>query len=536
MNYESIDKPEDWPKNARELKLDIIWNKLDEFEKNPNYRTREVLSALVIDNDLNQYSSFGLTRVTKYEVDLINLLYIKAEICNLNSVKVYLYDLITEVTRLQKISSWTAPIINNEAENDTYRVIPYEEGLLLQLKLYHFAYQKYTLLKNASFADQLLSVVNEIYDVSHSKEEIDDIAYAFSVMLNDISYMRGNKKEKLWEFDREELYLLFEMEAKLLKANHRNPTERTTRGVLMTQISNFILKSRNNYNEDYICKYVPSDVAISSADNHEIWMRRTEDLNDKREQKVIPELFEDEEWIGYSWAKHIDFTPVRTYYVSSFSKAIDDENMRSEYGECIYGYKNDRIADLIGPISIQTMKKCLGAGSELPDIINVPEISQVIAFDVIYDRDEAKKELQYLFKVMNLFDMTDKEKHCFLQDILQYWILTVKDDDPRWKRERERRYVLFLYPEYKYPEVIIEDGYLKEKTSLLFLPDFVLGYNPVKDVIRRQMIAKQHSTMTREYLHCLDCLVQDYDSFQEARSIMKCPICGSRNTEMICLE
>lgn len=528
----SEDRPEDWPRNGREYRLDCIWNKLDEFEKNPSYKTREVLLAIVNDNDLNQFTSYGLMRFTEYEAELINLLYIRASQFQINSIKVYLYNLITEATRLQKISSWSAQITDGNNEEDSYRIKPYEKILLLPLKLYHFAYQKFTVLKNATFSEQLLSVVNEIRSVSHSEEEKDAIAYAYSSMLNDISYMRGNKKEKLWEFDRDELFSLFSLEAELLKENRQNPALRPTRGVLMTQISNFVLKSRNNYNQDLICKYVSKDVAKSSVKNHEIWMGKTENLNDKREQKVIPELFEDESWIDYPWAKSIDFSPVRTYFVSSFSKALKDRDMQSQYGECLYGYKNDRITDLIGPLMMQIMTKRPGADDALPDKKKVPVISQVINFDVIYDREEAKEELAYLFKIIDLFEMTDDEKHLFLQDILQYWVLTVKDAD--WKDERERRYVLFLYDGYEYFETVVEDGYLKEKTSLLLLPDFIMGDNPVKDIIRHQMELKQRNTMTREYLHCNDCLVQDYDSVHAGiHSAIKCPICGSENIKII---
>jgi hypothetical protein len=387
-------------------------------------------------------------------------------------------------------------------------------------------------MKDASFTEQLLSVVNEIYVACQRENEIDSIAYAFSAMLNDISYMRGSKKEKLWEFDRNELLLLFKTEAKLLKANCQNPGTRPTRGVLMTQISNFILKSRNNYNQDYICKYISKDVARSSIANLEIWMGKTANLNDKREQKVIPELFTDESWIDYSWAKHIDFTSTRTYFVSSFSKSINNVKMKSQYGECLYGYKNDRIADLIGPLTIQTLRKTPEADDELPNEKKIPAISQVITFDVIYDREEAKEELIYLFKVINLFDMTDDEKHFFLQDILQYWILTVKDDI--WKDEKERRYVLFLYDNYDYLETIVEDGFLKEKTSLFLLPDFIMGDNPVKSIIKLQMESKQKSIMSREYLHCHNCLVQDYDAIHsEIKGPDRCPICGSADIELV---
>ena len=532
MGFVSESRPDDWPQNGREFRLDCIWDKLDDFEKRPSYRTREVLLAIVNDNDLNQHTSYGLVRFTDYEVELINLIYMRAAQFQINSVKVYLYDLITEATRLQKINSWTSQVVGEKNSDEAYRILPYEEGLLLPLKLYHFAYQKYTVLKSASFCEQLLSVVDEIFEVSKSEAEIDSIAYAYSAMLNDISYMRGNKKEKLWEFDRDELLSLFEMEARILKKNNQNPIERPTRGVLMTQISNFILKSRNNYNQDYICKYVSKDVARSSIINHEIWMGKTENLNDKREQKVVPELFEEDSWIRYSWAKDVDFTAVRTYFVSSFSKTIGAGDMKSKYGECLYGYKNDRIVDLIGPLVKQTLKRKPDADRDLPDKKIIPGISQVITFDVLYDRENAKKELQYLFNVIDLFDMTDDEKHLFLQDILQYWILTVKDNE--WKDERERRYVLFLYDDYDYPEIVVEDGYLKEKTSLFLLPDFILGDNPVKPTIRFQMESKQKSTMTREYLHCHNCLVQDYDSVQDGiHSAKRCPICGSMDFEII---
>ncbi len=530
--FNSDNRPDDWPSNGRECKLDLIWDQLDAFEKNPSHRTREVLLSVVNDNDMNQFTSYGNVRFTEYEAEIINCIYIRATQFQANSVKVYLYDLITEATRLQKINSWTFSAIGESDSDDGYRIHAYEEVLLLPLKLYHFAYQKYTVLKTASFAEQLLSVVSEIFDACQREGQIDSIVRAYTSMLNDISYMRGNKKEKLWEFDRNELSALFEMEAKLLKANGDNPSERPTRGVLMTQISNFILKSRKNYNQDYICKYVSQDVARSSIENHEIWMAKTENLNDKREQKVIPELFDDDKWINYSWAKGIDFTPVRTYFVSSFSKSVMATEMQSEYGECLYGYKNDRIADLIGPIMTRTLERKKDADISLPEQKTIPVISQVITFDVLYDRDEAKKELDYLFGVIEFFDMTDIEKHLFLQDILQYWILSVKDE--KWKGECERRYVLFLYDGYDYLETKVEGGFLKEKTSLFFLPDFIMGDNPVKSTIQHQMEEKQKCTMTREYLHCHDCLVQDYDSVHlGSGSDKKCPICGSDNIEII---
>lgn len=55
----------------------------------------------------------------------------------------------------------------------------------------------------------------------------------------------------------------------------------------MTQLSNFILKSRNNYNEDYICKYISEDVARESIKNHEIWMRKDKILMMRENKRLF---------------------------------------------------------------------------------------------------------------------------------------------------------------------------------------------------------------------------------------------------------
>lgn len=57
--------------------------------------------------------------------------------------------------------------------------------------------------------------------------------------------------------------------------------------------------------------------------------------------------------------------------------------------------------------------------------------------------------------------MSDSEKKQFLQEILQYWILSVKDYE--WHEEKERRYVIFLYEDYDYKEVEVDDTFLKIK-------------------------------------------------------------------------
>lgn len=241
-------------------------------------------------------------------------------------------------------------------------------------------------------------------------------------------------------------------------------------------------------------------------------------MNDKREQYVVPELFDDVDWNSHCWATNIDFTLKRNYYVSSFCKSLNSSEMKERYGECIYGYKDDRMADILAPIKYWQNEN----GTKYP------VFSQVVAFDVIYDREEAKKEIDFLCSVIDCFSMSNENKKKFLEEILQYWILSVKD--PEWSYERERRYVLFMYDEYDYNEVDIDNStFLKLKTSLFIEPDFILGENPVKSYIRMMVDNKRKTISMKPYLFCADCLNRDFDIVAGSEKINNCPICGSKH-------
>lgn len=56
------------------------------------------------------------------------------------------------------------------------------------------------------------------------------------------------------------------------------------------------------------------------------------------------------------------------------------------------------------------MKKKAGIENDMPDEMECPYIVQMLAFDVIYDIEEAKRELTYLFGVIDMFNMSDAEK------------------------------------------------------------------------------------------------------------------------------
>lgn len=505
-------KPKDWPANAIECQLENIQRQIDVFKKNPNYKNKEVLVSLFSDYDLNQRSIMGLCRTTEYEVAIINSLFIEAYVLQLNALKVYLYELVGYKTRMQKMLSWFQEL-NVSLEIKEF------DGLFPQLKLHHLTYQKFNVEKNKNYSEQLIEIVESITlqkDGKIDNEQIKKNTNAYISLLNDISYFRCTKRTRIWAFTHEEIYSLYKLAAKLIKLSGDIPTERPLKGVLMTSISNYVLKSRNNYNEDYICKYISSNTAMQSIYNHQIWISPIERLNDAREQKVIPEIFENINFEKYSWAKNIDFTPTRKYYVSSFCKSMKDKNMMEKYGECIYGYKDDRMAEILSPI-MYYKKSC-----------DIPMFSQVVAFDVIYDKENAIKEIEFLCSIIDCFDMNNEKKKIFLEEILQYWILSVKDS--QWAYERERRYVLFMYNDYEYKEVDFSDSnFFKLKSSLFIEPDFILGNNPVKEYIKNMIDNKRKSIYMKSYLFCHDCLNRDFDSVVIGKLPEKCPICNSKN-------
>lgn len=522
-------KPENWPINMAEQCLESILIALDRFEKNPGYQTKESLISQISEYDLNERGFLGEYRISEYEVAAINEIYYRGLLILLPSLRSYLYGFVGERARMNKMTSWVLSSIHEKNEGAGIEV--YERGLCLPLRLYYCAYLAFNTDKDKPFAEKIIEVAEDILTVITSstaftpeqKEEyIFELARNYTLMLNGLSYFHGNKKEGIWKFDRDELIKLFTLEAKLIRLTSQKPNHHPLSGVLMTQISNFILKSRHDYNQDYICKYISESVAEKSYENREIWMNKIENLNDDREGNALKELFEDTGWIKSDWVQKPDLTPERKYFVSSFAKSLDDKDMREEYGGVVFGYKNDRIVDLLSP---------LYKNDTLPIKGGNISFSQVVAYDVLYDTRDAKEELNYLFKVIELFDMNDAAKNTFLQSILQYWLLSIKD--PKWSHERERRYVLFLYDSYEYPEMKIEDNFLKLKTSLFLTPDFLIGNHQKKAGVKAQVDAKRKSLSYRKYLYCHDCLNRAYDVVAGYDQPSSCPVCGCKNYEIV---
>ena len=501
ISYDT-ERPADWPANNRELLLENVLNSVENFIKQPDYNSKEILVSLTTNYDLNQTSSSGSYRNTDYEIAIINTLWFKATKINLNSIKTLLYEIITDSARNQIIAS--RMISTKNIIIDSYK------NLYEPLKLYYLAYLKYK-TEGKSFADQLIEFVNSYLENDFSL--LNCLTHSYVILLNDISHFRSLKRNRLWAFNREELFKLFQLESKLIKLNNDSAIKSDAKDFLMQTISNYILKSRNDYNEDYICKYVPSKVAEMSLENHQIWIKKVKYLNDEREQKIVPEILKKSDWLEFNWANGINLTPEKNYYVSSFCKNYSDDDMKKNYGSCIYGYKNDRICDLISPL-------CKYQNQEKEGVI----FSQVITFDVLYDIDKAKEEINFLCKIIDLFDLDDTEKKEFLEKIMQYWILSVKDK--KWEHEDERRYVIFLNNNYNYLELDkSDDCYLKIKTSLFSYPDFILGENPHREILQKKAEQKANVISAKDYMFCRYCLSVDYDLITGTNE--KCPICNS---------
>lgn len=499
-----IQKPEKWPASSREATLELLNELLDQFMENPSYVTKEEITSLTSSYDLNQFNMRGVFRVTEYEVYLINRLYLNASLTGFYSIKLYLYAIIREVTRMNKMIGFM--------DFNKRNVLEYYDGLYPALYLFHKIYQQFNINKNRSFVDEIIKDSNAI--LSQYGESASKIIISLINFVNDIGYCNSFKNNRMFALSREEFKKLMVFLSNQLRRVGFNPRVRPHRGILMTIISNFILKSRNNYNEDYICKYLSRSTAEKTIENCQIWMQKIQFLNDKREAKVLPEIFKSKKWLKYKWVKNVDFSQGRKYYVSSFCKSIRNTEMQKMYGECVYGYKNDRIAELISPISIINFHGAIH-----------PMLSQVVAFDVIYDQDEIKKEINYLCDIIDILDLTDTEKNSFFEEIMQYWLLSIKDK--KWAYERERRYVLFLYDEYDYLEIDESDNkFLKEKTSLFLFPDFILSELENKNLIKIHNYDKRRALYINiEYMYCDNCLSCDFDNHYG--NVLKCPICGS---------
>ena len=352
-----------------------------------------------------------------------------------------------------------------------------------------------------------------------SNKSTSEINTIYLNVIFDLSLKSNNHWFKQFDFSRDEIKKLIKKSADLMKKSNLNQTEHPHLGMLCMIISNFILRSRNNYKFNNIYKCINRDVVEKSFENCELWMKRKSKLNDKREGAVYKEIFSDRRWISYSWARNFKITFERETFTCSFSTELPGNKLQKKYGEFIYGYHNDiigaSITTLIEKVNTETKHR-------------IGSFSQFIVYDMLYSRDEFKQEILYLMSIIDDFKISAKDKKYFLEQIIDYWKLTIKDK--KWEDEHERRYEIMYYSDYGYRELTLDETYLKNKTCLLQYPDFIIGENPMRESIKANIIEKaNYKNLSCSSIMCKTCLFEStFIGHDQA-----CPVCGSKEFEEI---
>ncbi|MDD6469152.1 MAG: hypothetical protein PUF99_04515 [Bacilli bacterium] len=492
-------KPNDWPRNQRECEIENIFNIAEKFQKDPTIQNKELLIELTTFDSANKNYNVGVNRFTEFESALINKLFFKFKVYGFEHGISYLYQLIWTAADLAKLDC----IINHKSIGE----VGYK-GLIPQLQFYFLTVLSFKYEKNRMFADELCYQIDNLRLTNlFSPIELTSI---FVNVLYDIS----NKDENIWfqplNFSRDEIKKLFSKVSELIKNSKESPNERPLSSVLRMTMANLILKSRNNYEFTKVYKCISERVLESSLKNEELWMRKKSGLNDKREGKTFKEIFSTRKWIKYDWAKKLSFSFERNSYTCSFSKEEPSNDMKKAYGNLVIGFKSDAVSQ-----RITTNYKC-------GEII---KFSQVIEYDVIYNKNQFKDEMNFLFQIIDLFNITNEEKLDFLNNIIDYWKLSVKDS--KWSSENERRYEVMHFDEYEYINLTIEKGFMKNKSLMIIYPDFLIGTSKYKGIIKNNCLEKTRFNSTKDFLFCNDCFNHSYE--WDSINNKKCDNCLSTN-------
>ena len=519
------EKPKDWPANDRERFLDEVVRLLKAYIAHPSYKTKDALVVLSCNYDYRLKPILGMLRVTNYEVMLINSIYMEASHYCFWFVKSRLYEIIADVASLEKYRQMGEAMLFG-VEPKAFEPVEAYGRLMQPLRLFYFAYQEYTCCKRGRLSKYLIQNARYLYECKSLKGRMAEIAMVFSMMLTELSFLRGTPNEHEIQFTRKELATLFAEEAKLMAMSGLSPVVSPFLGILNIQISNFILRSRGGYHDGVSYKCIHTADAKKSWKNGQLWMRKTELLNDNREGACVRELLDELPKMGYAWLKTFALKPTRRYWISSFTKESPSDEFTKNYGHAVYGYKGDRSEELIAPLMKRHWVRTDGT-----DSYDDYGLSQVVCMDVLYDKSKVRSELRFLCSTVDRFEMPATEKQAFLEEILQYWMLSVKDS--KWKDENERRYVLFDHFGDEYLDAKADETFFKLKTNLLRTPDFIVPPHPLMSKLDRyigNILAKELTPC----LYCEDCLNRDYNvATLEREDDRMCPICGSHRLRFV---
>ena len=282
-------------------------------------------------------------------------------------------------------------------END-----PYMKGLIPELKYFYFNYGMFRWDKDKTFANCLIDNMLELYDVV-SDDEAKEYFRMFNIIIYDLSFNNFVYMLGIAKFSRDEIMKVFKVQAKYSNRLNINPLDRPLKGVMCISVANWLLKSRNDYNQDVIYKCIWSKDMISASSNMQLWMKKTKYLNDENE-------FKDE--------------------INSVGDIVDN------------------------------------------------------------------------------FNITTEEKQELFNQIIQYWRYSIKEYS--WSCEKERRYQIFLFDNYEYTDLELEETFLKVKTYLTMCLDFCNVGNYCKYIIQNNKERKM-KIYTGPYYYCEDCLYHSFD-------------------------
>lgn len=507
MEMSLVEKPVDWPQNNRERNLENIYSSFQVFLKEPSYKNKELLFALLNVTDINSINEMGIVHICDYEIALINELYFLATVHNCVSLKAYLYGHIARYTRLHKML-YNMNILTG-ADN-SFEIKEYSY-LTVQLKLFYFCYADFNLKKNRTFVDSIIDTTKAVFNNAAELKSKELICYGYNMMVHDLGFADSKVLCPYLKFDRLEIKRIFELSSWLNKSLNHTIVQRPLKGIIKLSLRQWILRSRNNYETTFLYKSISINNLLKSLANHQVWMSETQKLNDKREQKAVKEIFSQKNWMLYNWSKKIDIRELNDSFVCSFTKIKPNEQMKKKYGSNVLGYKTDRIADLLAPIIVKH---------------KIPMFDLVACYDVLYDKEEFKDEINYLCQIIDLYDLDDTQKTSFFDELMEYWYFSFKDK--KWESEQERRYQLFVFDHKECADLVIENGFLKIMSSLYLYPDFILTDNEtIKSKIKFNLGSKRKAIASREYVYCEDCCQSDFTEGCGASFYNKCPVCGS---------
>ena len=529
-----LGKPSDWPcMNLRETKIDLVWNSVRQYYHCPSPVYRDIMLRNAFCYKREDLSSLGRYRISEYEVKLLIRIY-RAGCCfNSSSLRLFAYHAIIEwVDDDRYYNAW------NKSQPISKMVVTVSkqmaEHLPLQLRLFYEVYdamcddwaqRRFAVLLNKSCREKLKSAQTE--------EELFRIEHGIVSLLYDISGNEASERDEEISIRKEELWPLLELEAEIFRRRRQSIMERPLKGTLMIQLSNLILRMRRKDRSNFAYKYISSKDLEIACGNKQLWLGDIRDLNDKFEGAVAKEVMNDLKEELPEWVDDVTFEYDKKFYAACYSKSVNLIELGDRYGDCILGYYGDRLVDYLGPVYWHEEEWTTPNGV----MVEVyPMMSQVVAFNVIYDKADAKEELRYLVKCIDMIGNSPKEKKDFLGEILQYWKLSFKDAVSRdghnvnWRAERERRYVIFYYDGYDYRGSVIDekDRKLKFETTIICAPDFVLGNmnNEMKKRIASDLSVRYESVSVPDYYVCKNCLARGVlsNSFQG-----KCLVCESRD-------